>query len=121
GRRAREPRVRRSRRLRGRRARRAAAGLPPAACSAHAVVGRAAATPSMAATYDRGVTDSTLVLVANAGDGSISTFRLTGGRLDRLAVTDGVTGCSNFAIDPVRDLVHAAVKGSGDDEPAGIL
>ncbi|MGV9194491.1 lactonase family protein [Microbacterium sp. MC2] len=67
------------------------------------------------------MTDSTLVLVANAGDGSISTFRLTGGRLDRLAVTDGVTGCSNFAIDAARDLVHAAVKGAADGEPAGIL
>ncbi len=67
------------------------------------------------------MTDSTLVLVANAGDGTLSTFRLAGGRLDRLAVTDGVTGCSNFAIDPARNLVHAAVKGTADGEPAGIL
>lgn len=68
------------------------------------------------APYDRSVTDSSLVLVANSGDGTITTFRLAGGALERLAVTDGLAGCSNFAIDPERDLVHAAVKG----EPAGI-
>lgn len=63
------------------------------------------------------MTDSPLVLVANAGDGSLSTFRLEDGRLHRLAVTDGLTGCSTFAVDAERDLVHAAVKG----DPAGIL
>jgi 6-phosphogluconolactonase len=63
------------------------------------------------------MTDSPLVLVANAGDDSISTFRLRGDRLERLAITDGLTGCSTFAVDPARDLVYAAVKG----EPAGIL
>lgn len=64
------------------------------------------------------MTDSApLVLVANAGDGSISTFRLDGDRLERLAVTDGLTGCSTFAVDADRDLVYAAVKG----EPAGIV
>lgn len=67
--------------------------------------------------YDRGMTDSSLVLVANAGDGSVSTFRLEDGRLERLAVTDGLTGCSTFAVDASRDLVYAGVKG----EPAGIL
>jgi len=64
------------------------------------------------------VTDSpTLVLVANAADGSISTFRVDGERLERLAVTDGLTGCSTFAVDADRDLVYAGVKG----EPAGIV
>lgn len=63
------------------------------------------------------MSDSVLVLVANAEDGSISTFRLENGRLERLAVTDGLTGCSTFAVDAQRDLVHAAVKGS----PAGIV
>lgn len=63
------------------------------------------------------MTDSALVLVANAGDGSISTFRLSGGRLERLAVNEGITGCSTFAVDADRDLVYAGVKG----EPAGIL
>lgn len=63
------------------------------------------------------MTDSSLVLVANAGDGTISTFRLTDGRLERLAVTDGLAGCSTFAVDTRRDLVYAGVKG----EPAGIL
>jgi 6-phosphogluconolactonase len=67
------------------------------------------------------MTDSSLVLVANAGDGSISTFRLAGGSLERLAVTEGLTGCSTFAVDPARDLVYAAVKGSSEDEPAGVL
>lgn len=63
------------------------------------------------------MTDSALVLVANAGDGSVSSFRFAGERLDRLAVTDGLTGCSTFAIDAERDLVYAGVKG----EPGGIL
>lgn len=62
------------------------------------------------------MTDTLLVLVANAAEGSISTFRLADGSLERLAVTDGLTGCSTFAVDPGRDLVYAAVKG----EPAGI-
>lgn len=65
------------------------------------------------------MTDS-LVLVANAGDSSISTFRFTDGRLERLAVAEGLNGCSNFVVDDERDLVHAAVKGS-DGEDAGIL
>lgn len=60
---------------------------------------------------------SHLVLVANAGDGSISTFRLTDGSLERLAVTDGLNGCSTFAVDAARDLVYAGVKG----EPAAIV
>ncbi|WP_460796045.1 lactonase family protein [Microbacterium sp. GXF0217] len=63
------------------------------------------------------MTDSALVLVANAGDGSLSSFRLQDGRLERLSVTEGITGCSTFAVDTERDLVFAAVKG----EPAGIL
>lgn len=63
------------------------------------------------------MTDSSLVLVANAGDGTISSFRLEDRRLERLAVTEGLDGCSTFAVDAVRDLVYAGVKGS----PAGIL
>lgn len=62
------------------------------------------------------MTDSSLVLVADAGDGTLSTFRLADGRLERIAVTDGLTGCSTFAVDTARDLVYAAVKG----DPAGI-
>lgn len=65
------------------------------------------------------MTDS-LVLVANSGDGSISTFRLVDRSLERLAVTGGLTGCSTFAIDPVRDLVYAGVKGRTKDEAPGI-
>lgn len=67
------------------------------------------------------MTDPSLVLVANAADGSISTFRLTADAFERIAVTDGVTGCSTFAVDAARDLVYAGVKGAGADEPAGIL
>ena len=67
--------------------------------------------------YDRGMTDSSLVLVANAGEGTISTFRFDSGRLERLTVSDGLTGCSTFAVDADRDLVYAGVKG----DPAGIL
>ena len=66
------------------------------------------------------MTDS-LVLVANAGDSSISTFRLQHGELERIAVTDGVTGCSTFAVDSVRDLVYAAVKPDATSDSAGIL
>lgn len=62
-----------------------------------------------------------LVLVANAGDGTIATFRLVDGALERLAVTPGLTGCSAFVVDVERDLVHAGVKAGGDGEPAGIL
>ncbi|MCP2637633.1 lactonase family protein [Microbacterium sp. HD4P20] len=67
------------------------------------------------------MTDASLVLVANAGDGSISTFGFSGGALEHLAVTDGLPGCSTFAVDSTRDLVYAGVKGRTDDEGAGIL
>ena len=49
--------------------------------------------------------------------GSISTFRFADGALERLAVTEGVTGCSTFAVDEERNLVYAAVKG----EPAAVV
>lgn len=64
--------------------------------------------------YDRTVTASPLLLVANASDGTISSFRFADGALERLAVTEGVTGCSTFVVDPARDLVYAGVKPSGD-------
>ena len=67
------------------------------------------------------MTDSSLVLVANAGDGSISTFRLSGDSIERLSVSGGLPGCSSFAVDAARDLVYAAVKGGSDAEPAGIV
>lgn len=62
------------------------------------------------------MTDSSLVLVANAGDGSISTFRFADGALERIAVAEGLAGCSTFAVDAERDLVYAAAKG-----PAAIV
>ena len=64
---------------------------------------------------------SSLVLVANAGDSSISTFRVTDAGLDRLSVTPGTTGCSNFAVDAERGLVYASVKADDDNSDAGIL
>jgi 6-phosphogluconolactonase len=67
------------------------------------------------------MTDSSLVLVANAGDGSISTFRRSGDSIERLAVSEGLAGCSSFAVDSARDRVYAAVKGGSDAEPAGIV
>ena len=67
------------------------------------------------------MTDSSLVLVANAGDGSISTFRLSGDSIERLAVSEGLPGCSTFAVDSTRDLIYAAVKGGTEGEPAGIV
>lgn len=60
-----------------------------------------------------------LVLVANAGDGTISTLRLHRGdqpRLEVIATTEGLEGCGTFAVDRARDLVHAAYKG----EQAGV-
>ncbi|MFS0866604.1 lactonase family protein [Microbacterium sp. 179-B 1A2 NHS] len=66
------------------------------------------------------MTDSSLVFVANAGDSTISTFRLADGRLERLAVTAGTTGCSNFVVDAERDLLHAAVKPDEGHPDAGI-
>ncbi|WP_134773422.1 lactonase family protein [Ornithinimicrobium flavum] len=60
-----------------------------------------------------------LVLVANSGDGTISTLRLHRGddpRLEALATTGGLEGCGTFAVDRDRDRVYAAYKG----EQAGI-
>lgn len=63
------------------------------------------------------MTTASLVLVANAGDGSISTFRFDGDALERIAVTDGLAGTGTFAIDAARDLVYAGVKG----DPAAVV
>ena len=62
----------------------------------------------------------TLVLVANAGDGSISTFRQVDGALERLTVTPDLPGCSTFAVDGERNLVFAGVKGH-DGGPAAVV
>lgn len=67
------------------------------------------------------MTDSSLVLVANAGDSSISVFRLDGDALERVFVAEGLTGTGTFAIDGERDLVYAGVKGAASDEPAAIV
>ncbi len=58
------------------------------------------------------MTGSWLVLVANSGDGTISSFTLDDSRLQRIGVSGGVPGCSTFVVDAKRDLVFASVKGS---------
>lgn len=60
-----------------------------------------------------------LVLIANAGDGTISTLRLhrdPAPRLEVLATSGELEGCGTFAVDADRDLVLAAFKG----DPPGI-
>lgn len=62
---------------------------------------------------------SDLLLVANAGDGTISALRLhrePEPHLEVLATSADLPGCSTFAVDTGRDLVHAAFKG----DPPGI-
>jgi 6-phosphogluconolactonase len=56
-----------------------------------------------------------LVLVANAGDGTISSFRFAGRALEPLAVSRVGEGCSTFVVDEARDLVLAASKQPGID------
>jgi 6-phosphogluconolactonase len=57
---------------------------------------------------------SELLLIANAGDGTISTLRLHRDpepRLEVLATSGDLPGCGTFAVDAGRALVHAAYKG----------
>lgn len=63
------------------------------------------------------MTDTSLVLVANAGDDSISVFRFSNGSLDRVFVAEDLKGTGTFAVDAQRDLVYAGVKGS----PAAVV
>ena len=60
-----------------------------------------------------------LILIANAGDGTISTLRLhrePEPRLEAIATSGELDGCGTFAVDADRDLVFAAYKG----DPPGI-
>lgn len=62
---------------------------------------------------------SDLLLIANAGDGTISTLRLhrePEPRLEVLATSGDLPGCGTFAVDGEHDLVFAAYKG----DPPGI-
>lgn len=62
---------------------------------------------------------SELLLIANAGDGTISTLALHRDpetRLEVLATSGDLPGCGTFAVDAERDLVFAAYKG----HPPGI-
>lgn len=63
---------------------------------------------------------SELVLVANAGDGTISTLRLDGATLSPLATSPVGKGVGTFAVDAARDLVIAGIKADGD-EPAAVV
>lgn len=66
--------------------------------------------------------ESSLVLVANSGDDSISTFRFSGGdspTMERLAVSPVGKGCSAFVVDAERDLVYASAK--GEDAPIDVF
>ncbi|MGV8848866.1 MAG: lactonase family protein [Propionibacteriaceae bacterium] len=51
-----------------------------------------------------------LALVANAKDGTVSTFRIADGRLTRLAVSEVGPDCGTLAIDAERLLVYVATK-----------
>lgn len=62
---------------------------------------------------------SELLLIANAGDGTVSTLRLhrdPAPRLEVLATSGDLPGCGTFAVDAARDLVFAGYKG----DPPGI-
>ena len=63
-----------------------------------------------------------LVLVANAGDSTISAFTLdvTAGVLEPLATTPVGRSCSTFAVDAERELVYAATKGDADGVGQGV-
>ncbi len=52
----------------------------------------------------------TLVLVGDAGDGSITTYGLADDRLTHLATSPIGPGCGTFAVDSRRDLVYVAAK-----------
>lgn len=61
-----------------------------------------------------------LLLVANSGDGTISTLRLhtdDAPRLESVATSSVGDGVNTFAIDAASDLVYAAVKG----DPAAVV
>ena len=58
---------------------------------------------------------TSFAFVANAIDGTVSTFLLDDGVLRRLAVSEIGPGCSALAVDAGRRQVHVAVKG---DQPA---
>ena len=53
-----------------------------------------------------------LILVANAGDGTISTLRQSGQSLETVATSPVGPDCSAFAVDRKRDLVYAATEGA---------
>lgn len=56
--------------------------------------------------------------VTNAGDGTVSTFRVgAGGELTRSALSPAGPGCGTLAVDPGRRRVYVAIKG----EPAQVL
>lgn len=51
-----------------------------------------------------------LVLVANATDGTITSYRLADDSMSRLSTSRVGVGCSTFVVDEERDLVHVGTK-----------
>ncbi len=63
--------------------------------------------------------NSDLVLIANAGDSTLTSFVLEGDALRHLTTTALPGACSTFAVDAARDLVYAGIKaGPGSKVPA---
>lgn len=60
--------------------------------------------------YDEGMADDSLILVGNDKGGTISAFRLVDDEFRLLSDTEVGVGCSTFAVDGDRSLVHVAVK-----------
>lgn len=56
------------------------------------------------------MSDESLILVGNDKGGTISAFRLVDDELRPLANTEVGVGCSTFAVDGDRGLVHVATK-----------
>lgn len=63
---------------------------------------------------------SELVLIANAGDGTVSTLRLDGDTLTPVATSPVGKGVGTFAVDPTTDRLYAGVK-ADDQAPAAIV
>lgn len=56
------------------------------------------------------MTTPVLALVTNAHDGTVSTFRISDGHLERLAVSAVGAGCSTLVVDAERHLVYVGAK-----------
>ena len=68
-----------------------------------------------AASYDGGMTETTLVLVGNAKAGTVSVLKLGEGSLEPLSTSTIGAGTGTFAVDAAHSLVYCATK---QPEPA---